>query len=56
MATELPHPFPHTCDSHARFGPGRIQAAESFLVHTFAIVTNFQLESIGVPVKPDPRG
>jgi hypothetical protein len=54
--TELPHPFPHTCDSHAHFGARRIQAAESFLIHSFAVVSNFQLESIGVPVKPHPSG
>jgi len=36
--------FPHTCYSHARFWSRRIQAAESFFVHTFAIVSNFQLE------------
>jgi hypothetical protein len=41
---EFPHTFPHTCDSHARFWSRRIQAGESFFVHTFAIVSNFQLE------------
>lgn len=56
VATELPHPFPHTCDSHARFWSRRIQAAKSFLIHPFAIVSNLQLESIGIPVKPDPSG
>lgn len=43
-AAEFPHTFPHTCDSHACFWSRRIQAAESFFVHTFAIVSNFQLE------------
>jgi len=43
-AAEFPHTFPHTCDSHACFWSRRIQAAESFFVPTFAIVSNFQLE------------
>ena len=55
-AAELAHPFPHTCDSYAGFGSGRIQAAEPFLIHTFAIVSNLQLELMGIPVKPDPGG
>jgi hypothetical protein len=55
-AAELPHPFPHTCDSHAGFGPRRIQASETLLVHAFAIVSDLQLESIGIPLKPDPGG
>jgi hypothetical protein len=56
VAAEFPHPLPHTCDSYACFGSGRIQPAEPFLIHTFAIVSNLQLELMGIPVKPDPGG